>query len=113
MVVPSHISAGTSRASNSGPISSQALLVVPDDLPEPRDPSFPKAASRAIRQVINICDGRTLGLFTSYRVLDVVHRLIEGSGHRVLRQGEMPRAELTRVFKEDVHSVLRRQWRDS
>lgn len=85
---------------------SQALLVVPDDLPEPRDPSFPKAAARAMRQVINICDGRTLGLFTSYRVLDVVHRLVSGNGHRVLRQGEMPRAELTRTFKEDVRSVL-------
>ena len=36
----------------------------------------------------------------------MVHRLISGNGHRVLRQGEMPRAELTRIFKEDVRSVL-------
>ncbi len=85
---------------------SQALLVAPEGLPDPRDPEFPEAVARAFKQVINLCGGRTLGLFTSYRVLDHVHRRIQGNGHRVLRQGEKPRAELTRIFKEDIRSVL-------
>ena len=86
---------------------SQALLVVPDhDLPEPRDFDFPEAAARFVGQVMDLCDGRTLGLFTSYRVLNAVYDRVAGNGHRVLRQGELPRTELTRIFKEDVRSVL-------
>ena len=85
---------------------SQALLVVPDCIPDPRDPAFAGAAAKVVGRVMDLCGGRTLGLFTSYRVLDAVHERVRGNGHRVLRQGEMPRAELCRVFKEDVRSVL-------
>jgi hypothetical protein len=42
-----------------------------------------------------VCDGRTLGLFTSYRNLNAVYERLDGREHRVLRQGELPRAELT------------------
>jgi len=86
---------------------SQALFVVPDDgLPEPRDPEFPDAVAELVGQVMDFCDGRTLGLFTSYRVLNAVYDRVQGNGHRVLRQGDMPRTELARIFKEDVRSVL-------
>jgi ATP-dependent DNA helicase DinG len=85
----------------------QALLVVPDEgLPEPRDFGFPDAAADFVGQVMDLCDGRALGLFTSYRVLNAVYDQVQGNGHRVLRQGEMPRTELSRIFKEDVRSVL-------
>jgi ATP-dependent DNA helicase DinG len=86
---------------------SQALLVVPDDgLPEPRELCFPEAAADFVGRVMDLCDGRTLGLFTSYRVLNAVYDRVRGNGHRVLRQGDMPRTELARIFKEDVRSVL-------
>lgn len=85
---------------------SQALLVVPERLPEPRDEDFVDAAASVFQQVVDACDGRTLGLFTSYRNLHAVHERIDGRGHRVLRQGELPRAELTRIFKEDTSSIL-------
>ncbi|MFZ5787283.1 MAG: ATP-dependent DNA helicase [Acidobacteriota bacterium] len=84
----------------------QALLVVPEGLPDPREPEFVEAAADAFKKVIDLCDGRTLGLFTSYRNLNAVHERVRRNGHRVLRQGELPRTELTRVFKEDVGSVL-------
>jgi len=84
----------------------QALLVVPEGLPDPREPGFVEAAAGAFKKVIDLCDGRTLGLFTSYRNLNAVHERVRRNGHRVLRQGELPRTELTRVFKEDVGSVL-------
>jgi ATP-dependent DNA helicase DinG len=84
----------------------QALLVVPDGIPDPREPRFVDAVADAVRTVIDACDGRTLGLFTSYRNLNAVYERIAGNGHRVLRQGELPRTELTRLFKEDVGSVL-------
>ncbi|MEO7730374.1 MAG: ATP-dependent DNA helicase, partial [Kofleriaceae bacterium] len=84
----------------------QALLIIPRGLPDPRDPSFVEAVADAVTQVIRACDGRTLGLFTSYRNLNAVYDRIASIGHRILRQGELPRTELARLFKEDVGSVL-------
>jgi ATP-dependent DNA helicase DinG len=84
----------------------QALLIVPDGLPDPREPDYIEAAADAVQKVIDHCDGRTLGLFTSYRNMNAVHERVSGNGHRVMRQGDMPRSELTRLFKEDVGSVL-------
>lgn len=84
----------------------QALLIVPEGMPEPREPDFVEAAADVFKEVMELCDGRTLGLFTSYRNLNGVYERIAGGRHRVLRQGELPRTELTRVFKEDVGSVL-------
>lgn len=86
--------------------ASQALLVVPERLPDPRDADFIDEASRIFQLVVDACDGRTLGLFTSYRNLNAVYERLDGREHRVLRQGELPRAELTRLFKEDVGSIL-------
>ncbi len=86
--------------------ASQALLVVPEGMPDPRAPEFIDAAARVFREVVGACGGRTLGLFTSYRALNGVHAQLAGSRFRVLRQGDLPRAELTRIFKEDVDSVL-------
>ncbi len=86
--------------------SRQALLVVPEGLPEPAAPDFIECAAAAFRRVIAICRGRTLGLFTSHRNLDAVHVRIATCGYRLLKQGERPRAELARVFRDDVSSVL-------
>ena len=86
--------------------ASQALLVVPERLPDPRDADFIDEAARIFQHVVDVCDGRTLGLFTSYRNLNAVYERLDGREHRVLRQGELPRAELTRLFKEDVGSIL-------
>jgi len=85
---------------------SQALLVVPEHIPDPREPEFVDAAADVFREVLRACDGRTLGLFTSYRNLNGVYDRLAGTRHRLLRQGDLPRAELTRIFKEDVGSVL-------
>ena len=79
--------------------ASQALLVVPERLPDPRDADFIDEASRIFQLVVDACDGRTLGLFTSYRNLNAVYERLDGREHRVLRQGELPRAELTRLSK--------------
>jgi ATP-dependent DNA helicase DinG len=85
---------------------SQALLVVPEQLPDPRAPEFVDAISAVFRDVLDLCDGRTLGLFTSYRNLNAVYERVAGGRHRILRQGDLPRPELTRQFAQDVSSVL-------
>ena len=41
--------------------ASQALLVVPERLPDPRDAEFIDEAARIFQHVVDACDGRTLG----------------------------------------------------
>lgn len=84
----------------------QALLVVPEDMPEPNDPAFPAAVAAMFAEVMDLADGRTLGLFTSYRNLNATYERVRGNGHRVLKQGDMPRTALVEEFRRDVGSVL-------
>lgn len=88
----------------------QALFVVPSGLPDPKDDTFPDAVAKTIGRVIRIADGRTLGLFTSRRVLAHTYDAIVGQcremGIRLMRQGDAPRTKLIAEFKADVRSVL-------
>lgn len=96
----------------------QALLVIPNGLPEPKDATFAKAVAEHVGRVVKLCNGRTLALFTSYDNLEATHaHLIStdmGKRHRILRQAnarrprpdDLPRTELARIFREDVGSVL-------
>ena len=86
--------------------SRQALLVVPSDMPAPGDPAYPAAVAAAFAEILELAEGRTLGLFTSYRNLDATFERVQGNGHRVLRQGDMPRTALVEEFRRDVRSVL-------
>jgi ATP-dependent DNA helicase DinG len=84
----------------------QSVLVLPRDLPSPTDASFADAVVDSVARVVEAADGRTLGLFTSHRMVDLVYQRLRGSRHRVLKQGDLPKAELLRVFRDDVSSVL-------
>ena len=86
----------------------QALLVLPGGIPEPNDKSFGSSMAEALLDVVHLARGRTLALFTSYRMLDLAHKRLLAADlpYRVLRQGEAPRLALLKAFKEDVHSVL-------
>jgi len=84
----------------------QGMLVIPEGLPEPNAPEFSAACAEVFREVIERCQGRTLGLFTSYKNLNAVYERLDRSRFRVLKQGDLPRSELVRLFKADVHSVL-------
>ena len=87
----------------------QAILVVPHDLPEPNAREFPAEVAEVVAGAVERAGGRTLGLFTSYKNLDVAYDRLERQyrgQYRVLRQGEAPRTQLIRAFREDVTSVL-------
>ena len=46
-------------------------------------------------------------LFTSYRNLNLVHQILEGSTpYTIHRQGDAPRSVLLEEFRRDTHSVL-------
>jgi ATP-dependent DNA helicase DinG len=88
----------------------QALFCVPRGLPEPNAPEFKDAVASVMDRTIRLARGRTLGLFTSYRVLehtfDRVRKTCSQMGITLLKQGDAPRTALIAQFKKDVSSVL-------
>ncbi len=86
----------------------QAVLVIPDDMPMPTDQRFAQAVAQRMVEVAEISDGGMLGLFTSYRVLDIAHRYFmeRGWADRVMRQGEAPRTQLVQRLRDEPGSVL-------
>lgn len=86
----------------------QAVLVVPSQISWPTESRYSEDVGRIYPRLVEAADGRTLGLFTSYRMLDIVHKklLAAGWGDRLMRQGDAPRTQLIRRFKEEVGSVL-------
>jgi ATP-dependent DNA helicase DinG len=90
---------------------SQAMLYLPQGLPEPSDPTHTTAVLAAALPLIEAADGRTFLLFTSHRALKEAARLLRlraGFDARfpMLVQGEAPRESLLKRFREVEHSVL-------
>lgn len=85
-----------------------AVLVVPRDLPDPNNSLFAERVAEIVEDTIRAARGRTLALFTSYRVLQSTyqHLLKARLPYRILRQGDVPRTKLIAQFREDVSSVL-------
>jgi ATP-dependent DNA helicase DinG len=81
LVVPSHFD-----------YASQALLYIPPDLPDPRDPRFVEKASQRVRQLLEITRGRAFCLFTSYALMHQLHeRLLGELEFPMLLQGSAPK----------------------
>ena len=87
----------------------QALLCVPDDLPEPTNRAFGEASHAALHQICAATGGRTLILFTSHAALRAAHEFLRRRlrGLVVLGQGlDGPRQQLLERFKETPSCVL-------
>lgn len=86
----------------------QALLIVPAGLPEPNDPSFPAASAEAVVEAVGFAKGRTLVLSTSTKMCQQFRDRLreEKFPFKILAQGDAPRTELLKQFREDVTSVL-------
>jgi ATP-dependent DNA helicase DinG len=96
LVVPSHFQYGK-----------QALLYLPPEMPDPRDPEFPEAAARCIRRVLEITRGRAFCLFTSYaQMRDLYERLLPVLDFPILLHGTAPRKALLEEFRATPNSVL-------
>ncbi len=84
-----------------------ALLWLPQGLPEPRDPEFVPSLLGEIRPVLEASDGRAFLLFTSHRALQrAAEWLREHTGFRLFVQGEAPRSLLLEQFRESGNGVL-------
>ena len=86
----------------------QAMIVLSDKAPDPTEKDYPVKVADVVAEVIRQAKGRTLCLFTSYRVLNHVSSFLgkEFEGYRILTQGDAPRMQLVQQFKEDISSVL-------
>lgn len=92
----------------------QALLMLPGDLPAPRDTdlqhNFPVAVANLLRRFIPFFRGKTLALFTANSRRDFVHDRIADplatQGYTVLRQGMGSLPQLIERFREEVPTSL-------
>ena len=84
--------------------SNQALIYISGDLPEPSEEieKYASAMARRCGELVEISQGRTFILFTSYALMDqVFDRLQHFSGKfPLLKQGEIPTGQMIRRFKE-------------
>ena len=96
LVVPSHFKYGE-----------QALLYLPPEMPDPRDPEFPEAAARCIQRVLEITHGRAFCLFTSYAQMRVLYeRLLPVLDFPIFLHGTAPRKALLEQFRSTPNAVL-------
>jgi ATP-dependent DNA helicase DinG len=96
LVVPSHFRYGE-----------QALLYLPPNMPDPRDPEFPEAAAECIRRVLDLSRGRAFCLFTSYaQMRDLYERLMPVLDFPILLHGTAPRKALLEEFRVTPNAVL-------
>ncbi len=96
LVVPSHFD-----------YKSQALLYVPPDLPDPRDPRFVDRAAQRVRQLLEITRGRAFCLFTSYALMNQLYEQLLGElSFPMLLQGSAPKNALLEEFRLTPNAVL-------
>jgi ATP-dependent DNA helicase DinG len=85
----------------------QAILYLPRTMPDPRSPSFAKAAAREVVDILTRTRGRAFVLFTSYANLRDVHREAAAAlDFPLLVQGSAPRSALLRDFRSTPNAVL-------
>ncbi len=91
---------------------SQALLYVPERMPEPNSPGYTRAVVEAVLPAIGASRGRAFLLFTSLRAMREAHQLLQdgfrlrGYDFPLLLQGEGPRSELLERFRRLGNAVL-------
>jgi len=85
----------------------QALLYLPPEMPDPREPNFQEEAAKRIRRMLEITQGRAFCLFTSYQQMRELHeRLLAEVGYPLLLQGTAPRKALLEEFRTTPNAVL-------
>ena len=96
LVVPSHFQ-----------YARQAMLYLPPEMPDPREPNFQEEAAERIRRMLTITRGRAFCLFTSYQQMrDLYDRLLIEVDYPLLLQGTAPRKALLEEFRSTPNAVL-------
>ena len=84
-----------------------AMLYLPEGLPNPADPFYTRCVLQWARPVIEASAGRTFILFTSHRALGEAAELLAGElDYPLLVQGQAPRGKLLETFRQTGDAVL-------
>lgn len=90
--------------------NSQAMVVIPDDIPSPGEKNFSKVISENLSLILNSYGGKTMVLFTSYKMLNYCLRQVEkdlnNNKVKILPQGRFPRHQIIKEFKEKENRVI-------
>ena len=85
----------------------QALLYVPQHLPDPRNAAFATVAGREVLRILEHSRGRAFVLFTSYAQMRTVHdAVVPDLPYPALLQGTRPRNALLEQFRATPNCVL-------
>ena len=90
----------------------QALLYVPEAMPDPNSPGYTEAVVAAAWPILAASGGRAFMLFTSLRAMNEAHRLLQahmletGTHYPLLLQGEKSRTDLLDEFRRLGNAVL-------
>jgi ATP-dependent DNA helicase DinG len=85
----------------------QALLYVPQHLPDPRSANFVEEAAKEVVRILELSRGRAFVLFTSYQQMRLVYdRVSLEVEYPTLLQGTGPRTALLEEFRVTPHCVL-------
>ncbi|HKF24914.1 MAG TPA: ATP-dependent DNA helicase [Candidatus Acidoferrum sp.] len=85
----------------------QALLYLPQRMPDVRDAGFQAKAADEILRLLGLSEGRAFCLFTSYsQMRDLYERVNARSPFPLLLQGTAPRSVLLERFKTTPNAVL-------
>ncbi len=92
-------------------LAEQGLIYLPDGLPSPSDPAHPERVLDAVLPLLAYSAGGAFLLFTSHRALNAAKRSLDRGASRLqgrplLVQGEAPRDDLLRRFREAGNAVL-------
>lgn len=102
--------ADAKEATHSSPFdyAEQALIYIPEALPEPRSPAYQEALLAEMAALISASQGRAFVLFTSHKILERIAPLLaECLPWRVLIQGkDGSRDKILSIFREDTTSIL-------
>ncbi len=85
----------------------QSRIYFPPNLPDPNYSSYDQRVADVVKEVVSITKGRAFVLFTSYKSLNNVYRILSGQlDYKLLRQGTDSNTNLLQLFYEDGNAVL-------
>ncbi len=86
----------------------QAVVYAPAGLPDPKDGAYKHAVTAEILKLLEIFQGNTMILFTSYRLMNEMHGMLRERlpSLHFLRQGDMPGNQIVEQFKKLDRAVL-------
>ncbi len=85
----------------------QSLLYLPDNLPQPAEPSYTKELMQAALPVLQASQGRAFVLFTSYYAMHKAYDYLKQMlPYELLMQGDLPKHQLLEKFRQTDNAVL-------